>query len=157
MPPSANSLLRRSRYNSTHACDSCRSSKSRCKKVDYIEQSTKCSRCTERNFECTYFFQQQKRGPKPSKPLTSPPTSPTSHNAPLPKPPPSNNTPPPTRPPSNNIPFPYNDDVFVNSDDLYDLLHDLYSEGIKPDVNARDLHQEPCPYKNTLGHYCHMG
>ncbi|CAG8676837.1 7167_t:CDS:1, partial [Racocetra fulgida] len=150
----------------------------------------------------------------PESPPTSPsshntplPTPPPSHNTPLPTPPPSNNTPPPTPPPSNNTPpstpspsnntppstpSPFNnmlspsddDHVFVNSDDLYDLLNDLYSEGIKPDANARDLYQDeknflehlfekehslfklniltatssmPCPYENTLGHYCHMG
>ncbi|CAG8501593.1 6744_t:CDS:1 [Cetraspora pellucida] len=176
MPPTSNSLLTY-RYNTTRACDFCRSSKSRCKKV-HIDQP-KCIKCAERNRACTYLFQPQKRGPrhseKPPKninPSTSLPTpSPT---------PPS----PPTPPLPHRSPFTPLSNVFVNYEELYELIQDLSQEGINPNVNVRDSIQEennildimfaeeqssfifntltstsesPCPYKNAADHYCHEG
>ncbi|CAG8501573.1 6743_t:CDS:1 [Cetraspora pellucida] len=58
------------RCNATQACDPCKLSKYKC---DRLDQSTKCSRCTKKNSECTYLFQQEKRGPKPRKRSPRPP------------------------------------------------------------------------------------
>ncbi|CAG8805287.1 11585_t:CDS:1, partial [Racocetra fulgida] len=137
-------------------------SKSRCKKVEPFDQSTKCRKCIKHNLECTYDFQPQKRGPKGPKrrkrppknrkPFTSPPTPPptflptflprfsstsphTSFATSLLTPP---FTPPFTPPPSN---------VFVNNEELYELILDLIPEGIKSETNIQDsLHNE----KNIL-------
>ncbi|CAG8576545.1 1851_t:CDS:1, partial [Racocetra persica] len=59
------------RRNTTKACDSCRRLKIRCKKVAYFVQSTKCSECMKRNYECVYSAQPKRRGPKLKKDCTN--------------------------------------------------------------------------------------
>ncbi|CAG8517687.1 3461_t:CDS:1 [Cetraspora pellucida] len=116
MPPTSNSLLIY-RYNTTQACDSCRSSKSRCKKV-HLDQP-KCNKCAERNIECIYSFQPQKRGPRHSANPQNNRNLPTSLPTPLstfpltsfPTPPTPSLTSPSTSPPTSPLtsfptPFP---------------------------------------------------
>ncbi|CAG8511092.1 2260_t:CDS:1 [Cetraspora pellucida] len=117
MPPK--NIFLKHRCNATQACDSCKRSKNKCSRLD---QSTKCSRCTKQNIECTYLFQQGKRGPKREKcrpkprkhdPRKRKPTPPLTLILP------SNNT-PLTTPPSNITPS------HNNNHELHELLRDLF-------------------------------
>ncbi|KAF0479136.1 hypothetical protein F8M41_023887 [Gigaspora margarita] len=178
------SSLQTYRYNVTKACDSCRLSKTRCKKPT---QSTSCNECKKRHQECTYTAQPAKRGPKLKKIPKEPPTSDIDSSSNEQQDDKSDRDSTLTQDDE-----PCRDSNLFQEDEplcglifgemyrglIFDELHcglnfDVLYHGLNTSPGECKLFEEifekeqleilastsskPCPYENIEGHYCHRG